>query len=330
VSNRQSPRRSTGESDDPHRAAGSGSSGELLTDVAFVSFVTSVMEQELNFSPAPQVTFTSHLIEDLGVDSLGMIVVLSAASDLLPDSYVPDLDAIAQIRSVGDLYDYYVDRATSPAPEVGVTAPGAYPAIRLRPIRSSDYPDLYAIVTSDEIAWRWRYDAGVPSYADFVESLSTPSALVQFAVTPIDDSRLLGTALCYNADWVNRIAYVAVAVAADYVGTGVGIEAIGLMIEYLFDRFDFQKLYAESIAPNYATFQNWAGSLFNVEATLRNHQIAKDALVDTYIIGIYPEVFRQRAGCRRRAASAGTDKLNIPRSDHDSASSAGPHEAWAS
>jgi hypothetical protein len=64
-----------------------------------------------------------------------------------------------------------------------------------------------------------------------LNSLSIPSVMVQFAITPIDYSRLLGTALCYNADWVNRVACIAVVVADDYIGTrtGTGIEAIGMI-----------------------------------------------------------------------------------------------------
>lgn len=264
---------------------------------------------------------SSLLLEDLGLDSLGLVTVMAIVADLLPEDRDIDVEIVDALDSIESLYEYYLRQADM-VPKMagsrdlrdrGSSASHGLlvgPTVRLVEVRSSHLPDLYQIMVDEQISWRWRYATGTPTYEQFVESFYSSGILEQFVVCPRDADNVLGLVMCYNADLPNRHAYLAVVMQPQFINSGIGVEALGVLVAYVFLAYDFVKLYAESIKHNYLTFASGLHRFFQVEATLRQHQVADGKCWDTIILAIYREHFEELVRILG-GASAGEEVIDL-------------------
>lgn len=169
--------------------------------------------------------------------------------------------------------------------------------VRLRAVAPNDLPVLYVMVTHDEIAYRWRFNGVIPTYESFVKSLNV-GVLIQFVVTSTGNNEVLGLVVAYNADLRNRHAYGVVLVTPRLIGSGIGMEAMALFLNYLFTTWDFRKIYFESLSFNFIQFRSGLGKHFHQEGLLRGHYYFADRYWDNHILALYRDEFLQHPTVR--------------------------------
>jgi RimJ/RimL family protein N-acetyltransferase len=163
------------------------------------------------------------------------------------------------------------------------------PRVRLAPVRPEDHAFLYNLATSDENAYRWILRGNIPPFEQFIDQ-QTASFANGFTVWLKDPAERIGQALLYNIDQRNGHLYVAVAVAPDGIGRGIGREALGVLIGYAFAVWPVRKIYAEVPGFTFSGVEpNLTGApvmdLFAVEGRLRSHLYANGEYHDMYLIG---------------------------------------------
>jgi acyl carrier protein len=75
----------------------------------FCALITESLETE-----GPQVTPEAAFARDLGVDSLGMLIVLGAIEDALGTDANLSVDLIASVETVRDAFTAYLEAMSSP------------------------------------------------------------------------------------------------------------------------------------------------------------------------------------------------------------------------
>jgi RimJ/RimL family protein N-acetyltransferase len=163
------------------------------------------------------------------------------------------------------------------------------PRVRLAPVRPEDHAFLYNLATSDENAYRWVLRGAIPSYEQFIEQQATSFAN-GFTIWLKEGGERIGQALIYNIDQRNGHLYVAVAVAPEGIGHGIGREALGVLIGYAFAVWPVRKVYAEVPGFTFAGVEpDVTGApvqdLFAVEGRLRSHLYVDGDYHDMYLIG---------------------------------------------
>jgi len=170
--------------------------------------------------------------------------------------------------------------------------------VRLRPPSPVDLPALYAIATSDEVFWRWRYGGAIPTYEGFCSSFSA-GVLTQFTVCTTSGNDVLGLVVAYNADIANSTGYVAVMMRPSILRTGIGTEAMYLFIVYLFKTWDFHKLYFEVLEFNVEQFASGIGKYFHEEGCYRDHHYYDGKRWNQHVFGLYRDEFINHPTVRR-------------------------------
>lgn len=178
--------------------------------------------------------------------------------------------------------------------QVGKPPRGVYrtPSTTLRPLRESDVRPLYEASLAPESTHRWRFRGRTPSFDDFRASLFTPTTLAQYMVVPLDQPDApIGLVACYNADAVARHSYVAYQrlPTRDVHGSGKGLMVEGALafIEYLFDHFDFAKLYFELPEYNEQLVAGGVTTFLRKEGELRDHYYYGGRMWSQVIYALY-------------------------------------------
>lgn len=178
-----------------------------------------------------------------------------------------------------------------PAPE-GSGAPMTGRRVRLRPVFAEDYDYLYALVTAEEVAHRWRFRGVTPSPESFPQLL-WHQVLAQFVIERNANRQRLGLVSAFDADTRNGFCHIAMLLAPDLRGTGWALEAGALFVNYLFTTWNFRKLYGEVLEFNYDDFASGAGRWFRVEGRLGVHEYHDGRYWDLLLLALYREDWDQ-------------------------------------
>lgn len=157
----------------------------------------------------------------------------------------------------------------------------------LRPITPHDQPFLYALATSSETGYRWRYRGSHPSPGQFEADLWR-DVLTQFMVESTPDPRPLGQVVAYGADFSQGWCYFGIVVRPDVWGTGVAAEAALLFLRHLFTTWPFRKVYVEFPEFNLPAIQSGLGTFYDLEGRLRDHEYYDGRYWDRIIASIRP------------------------------------------
>src|SRR4051794_39566117 len=167
--------------------------------------------------------------------------------------------------------------------------------IMLVPIQPSDHQFLYWLANSEEIAYRWRFRGVVLPFESFVQQLNQ-GVFAQFVVRTRRDNEPIGHVVAYSADLRNGHTYVGNITTPRTIGTRLGAEAQLTFIHYLFDLWNFQKIYVEVPEFTFAQIQTWIGDdFFTLEGRLRGHIYYKNRFWDQYILALYKSTWADRA-----------------------------------
>jgi RimJ/RimL family protein N-acetyltransferase/acyl carrier protein len=260
----------------------------------------AAFQKELVVDVDVPVTFDSRLVEDLGFDSLQMLLAAEFLSELIGDCATPDdHELIAALETVRSAHNFYLTQKGSPPQGAPDRDSLTGSLVVLRPPQPAHYAQLYDIATANEIAWRWRYSGAIPTYDEFLRTFSA-GVLTQLVVCRRrEQQQASGVVAAYNANLLNRTAYLAATVAPNLVTTGAGVEAVVLFLRYLFRTWDFEKVYMEVPEYNLAQFSSGLNRDFVPEGQLRRHLYHDGRRWDQFIFAIYRSTFLARWGdCR--------------------------------
>ncbi|MGO9955502.1 MAG: GNAT family N-acetyltransferase [Solirubrobacteraceae bacterium] len=169
--------------------------------------------------------------------------------------------------------------------------------VYLRPVLVGDYAALSAAEQTGELAIRWRFRGATPSPERWVQNL-WQNILAQFIVVRRSDNRPLGLVMSYRADFQDGHAHLAIE-SFDTAQRGPHMMLGGaLFIEYVFNCWDFHKLYLEVPEFNMSQIASGVGRLFAVEGRKRDHTFYGGRRWDEYTLALYRDTWRALAESR--------------------------------
>ncbi len=144
----------------------------------------------------------------------------------------------------------------------------------LRPVIPDDIGLLYRWETGSPLAFRWRLAGQHLSPQAYAESIWS-GVLAQFII--VANSHPIGIATGYGADFRHQFCYLAMARFDEHEErTNIGaahlsVEAFTLLLNYLFNGWDFRKIYMDVPGYNLDQFSSLIGRLCTEEACLIAH-----------------------------------------------------------
>ncbi|MCX7621288.1 MAG: GNAT family N-acetyltransferase [Acidimicrobiales bacterium] len=236
----------------------------------------------------------SLLREELGWDSLTMVELLSVLERYgvnLPD------DLIGELRTLADVHHYLTGLAVAEGPKPMAPANRDRDLLRgpnvvLMPVTHADHGLLLELHTRGDHLVRFRLRGHTPS-PDAFHRLLWDRVLAQF-IAWSHDGRPIGLVSCTDANFQNRHAHFSVVAMPDQRGTGLALEAMGMLLSYVFCQFDFRKLYAECLRSNFHQFENGSSRIFEIEGCLREHEYLYGAYEDLLVLAVYREAWRRQ------------------------------------
>ena len=158
--------------------------------------------------------------------------------------------------------------------------------VRLRELVPNDYNYLYHLAVAEETSYRWRYRGITPSPEEFGRNL-WQNVTAQFIVERTSDQQRIGHVVAFDANHRDRWVHVAAVGEHALERSGLVMEAVGLLVDYVFIHWDFQKIYFSAIEFNYSSFASGAGRLFSVEGRLRDHCFYGDRYWDMILGAVF-------------------------------------------
>jgi RimJ/RimL family protein N-acetyltransferase/acyl carrier protein len=253
----------------------------------------------------------SRLREDIGLDSLGMTVLLVVMRELgarLSDAHVQDLETI------NDAYEVYSSpgfrgvieeegRSSGPLlrPSAVPRTPFSSPLVTLRPaVQKLDTAFLFDLATGEATGWRWRFRGRTPARDEYMRIMWQGSQS-QFIVTERSQQKRIGLLQSIRPS-VDGYVYITVLTAPEYMGSGLMFEALGLFVTYLFTNWDYHHVYAEVPEYSYKTFRSGEGELFEVRGHFEDHDFAMGRRWDMFVVGVAREMWMAKVAPRFMAA----------------------------
>lgn len=141
--------------------------------------------------------------------------------------------------------------------------------LSIDPVRASDFPDIYSMATSGDNWTRWIMRGGSTNYTDFCARLSGPMIGSQALARTRSSGVPVAHLICYESG--RHHAKFGMVVAPGFQRTGLGFEAAGCFIDFLFLNFGYRKLYVEMIDIEWQRTSRLQ-DVFKVEGVLTEHE----------------------------------------------------------
>lgn len=261
-----------------------GSRGQPTIDfTTMVAYLERVLGDDLQ-----SVTADSHLVEDLGWDSLSMVEMIGLFDR---HGITLPVELLGELNTLGDVHHYLTRGSPAPTKLPASTDPLVGPNVRLLPVGAGDHDYLFRLIATGEHLVSYRLRGQTPSPESFNRFL-WEQVLAQFLVTD-HEGRTIGLVSSFEPNFRHRYAYLAAVADPAFKDSGLVLEGMTLLISYLFAEFDLRKLYAESIESNFAQFQTGAARVFEVEGRLRAHEYVHGNYQDFVILAIWRDTWRE-------------------------------------
>ncbi|MGH9089936.1 MAG: GNAT family N-acetyltransferase [Acidimicrobiales bacterium] len=280
---------------------------DLMDVTRFISHVAS----ELKLDPL-RIEPGSRLREDIGLDSLGMTVLLVIMREMgarLDEAHVQSLATIndayelCSSRAFGQVEDH-AGTSSGPLlrPSAGTKTPFSSPLVTLRPPRPNlDTEFLFALATGEETGWRWRFRGRTPNRDEYMRVMwQGPQS--QFIVIERCQRERIGLLQSIRPS-ADGYIYITALTAPEYMGSGLMFEALGLFITYLFTNWDYHHVYAEVPEYSYDAFRSGVGELFEVRGHFEDHDFAMGRRWDMFIVGVARDMWMSKVAPRFMAAA---------------------------
>ena len=212
------------------------------------------------------------LRDELMFDSLLMAEFTLVLSELGAPAPRDAFGALATLRQAFGLYELRVSQGVSASDANIYLEP-----VSLVPIADRHLDALYHVCCEGGNAPLWRFRSTTPSRQEFIARLWDRVA-VQFVVSAAGE--VDGLVCAYELSPHGHV-HVGVVVAEHAQGSGLGIEATAIFIDYLFQNFDLQKVCFQSHEPSVDAMATGIGRQLRLTGRLRN---------DAFINGCYRDL----------------------------------------
>jgi hypothetical protein len=127
------------------------------------------------------------------------------------------------------------------------------------------------------------------------------AVLAQFLVVARRQDEAIGVVTAYQASFQDGYAKVAAAKFDPKSRSPLIMLGFALFLDYVFDCWNFRKLYAEVPEYNYPQFASGIDRFFTIEGRLREHTFLGGELWDRLILAIYRDRWKEQAPALIRA-----------------------------
>ena len=116
---------------------------------------------------------------------------------------------------------------------------------------------------------------------DFISAMLSANENDTFAFAIMVDNKVIGSIGVFRQENIHRrTAEIGYYVAEEYWGKGIMTEAVKQICEYVFDKSDIIRIYAEPFAYNIASCKVLEKAGFQYEGTLRSNAVKNGKIID--------------------------------------------------
>lgn len=164
--------------------------------------------------------------------------------------------------------------------------------LRLDLLRPEYFDFLYYLLTEPDVLM-WRYGGSPPSRDEFIASITTQSgALASFVAVHAELGAPIGLVWAYAADFRNRHAHLGLVMDYRFRFGRYSHDVAILFVNYVFNNWDFRKLYGEVIDTSLSAYVGAIGRDIVLEGTLKDHYYWAGTYRDMHKTAIYREHWR--------------------------------------
>ena len=156
---------------------------------------------------------------------------------------------------------------------------------RIRKWKLSDATDLAMAISNKKIQNNLRDGLPYPyteqDGANFISDMLSADENETFAFAITVDNKVVGSIGVFRQGNIHRLtAELGYYIAEEYWGRGIMTEAVRQICEYVFDKSDIIRIYAEPLAYNIASCRVLEKAGFQCEGTLRNNAVKNGKIID--------------------------------------------------
>lgn len=149
----------------------------------------------------------------------------------------------------------------------------------------SDAADLAAALSNPKVQNNLRDGLPYPyieqDAADYITAMLSANENDTFAFAIMADGKVIGSIGVFRQKNIHRLtAELGYYIAEEYWGKGIMTEAVKQICEYVFNKSDIIRIYAEPFAHNSASCRVLEKSGFQYEGTLKNNAIKNNKVID--------------------------------------------------
>ncbi|MDE7390087.1 MAG: GNAT family N-acetyltransferase [Lachnospiraceae bacterium] len=162
---------------------------------------------------------------------------------------------------------------------------------KIRKWKLSDAADLASALSNKKIQDNLRDGLPYPyteqDGIDFISSMLSADENETFAFAIMADNEVIGSIGVFRQGNIHRqTAELGYYIAEKYWGKGIMTEAVKQICEYVFDKSDILRIYAEPFAYNTASCRVLEKAGFQYEGTLRNNAVKNGKVIDMKMYSI--------------------------------------------
>ena len=155
----------------------------------------------------------------------------------------------------------------------------------------SDVADLTAAISNKKVQDNLRDGIPYPyteqDGVDFISAMLSADENDTFAFAITVDEKVIGSIGVYRQENIHRqTAELGYYIAEEYWGKGIMTEAIKQICQYVFQKSDILRIYAEPFASNEASCRVLEKAGFQYEGTLRNNAVKNGKVIDMKMYSI--------------------------------------------
>ena len=162
---------------------------------------------------------------------------------------------------------------------------------KIRKWMLSDVADLTAAISNKKVQDNLRDGIPYPyteqDGVDFISAMLSADENDTFAFAITVDEKAIGSIGVYRQENIHRqTAELGYYIAEEYWGKGIMTEAIKQICQYVFQKSDILRIYAEPFAYNEASCRVLEKAGFQYEGTLRNNAVKNGKVIDMKMYSI--------------------------------------------
>ncbi|WP_050607361.1 GNAT family N-acetyltransferase [Clostridium niameyense] len=171
--------------------------------------------------------------------------------------------------------------------------------IRLTALESQDIEEFTKWYNNTEFMRYYDVISAVPKSSrevlEIIEESQKSNDKYIFAIRTIEGNKFIGITGFENILWNNRNALIYIGIGdKNYIGQGIGQEALNLTMEFGFEEFNFNRIYLNVLEYNDRAISLYEKIGFIKEGIQREFIIRDGRTYDMYLYGILQKEWRSK------------------------------------